>query len=219
MTAQLPIQGGQGGPAARRPGPSCEALAARPISIVTDPPGPRAQEMIARALPHLSPSLIHCYPLMVRRASGCMVEDVDGNVYLDVEAGVATASTGHCHPAVAAAIAAQAEVLIHICGTDFHYPGYGAMCEKWATLAQRMGRTPPLADVPDQLRDRGGRGGNQAGPAPHGAAKLIAFRGGVSRPDARVAVADGEQVEVPAALRAAVARRLSRRPTASRPAS
>ena len=54
--------------------------------------------MIARALPHLSPSLIHCYPLMVRRASGCMVEDVDGNVYFDAEAGVATASTGHCHP-------------------------------------------------------------------------------------------------------------------------
>ena len=115
------------------------ALAARPISIVTAPPGPRAQEMIARALPHLSPSLIHCYPLMVRRASGCMVEDVDDNVYLDAEAGVATASTGHCHPAVADAIAAQAEVLIHICGTDFHYPGYGAMCERLGAIVQRIG--------------------------------------------------------------------------------
>jgi 4-aminobutyrate aminotransferase len=116
-----------------------EALAAQPITVVTEPPGPRAREMIARALPHLSPSLIHCYPLMVRRASGCMVEDVDGNVYLDAEAGVATASTGHCHPAVAEAIAAQAEVLIHICGTDFHYPGYGAICEKLGQLAQRIG--------------------------------------------------------------------------------
>jgi 4-aminobutyrate aminotransferase len=116
-----------------------DELAARPISIVTEPPGPRAQEMIARALPHLSPSLIHCYPLMVKRASGCMVEDVDGNVYLDAEAGVATASTGHCHPAVADAIAAQAQVLIHICGTDFHYPGYGAMCEKLGALVQRIG--------------------------------------------------------------------------------
>src|SRR5450432_1948615 len=116
-----------------------QALAARPITIRTPPPGPRAQEMIARALPHLSPSLIHCYPLMVRRASGCMVEDVDGNVYLDAEAGVATASTGHCHPAVAAAIAEQAEVLIHICGTDFHYPGYGAICEKLAQLARGIG--------------------------------------------------------------------------------
>ena len=114
-------------------------LAAQPISIVTDPPGPRAREMIARALPHLSPSLIHCYPLMVKRASGCMVEDVDGNVYFDAEAGVATASTGHCHPAVAQAIAAQAEVLIHICGTDFHYPGYGDICEWLGALAQRIG--------------------------------------------------------------------------------
>jgi len=114
-------------------------LAAQPISIVTDPPGPRAREMIARALPHLSPSLIHCYPLMVKRASGCMVEDVDGNVYFDAEAGVATASTGHCHPAVAEAIAAQAEVLIHICGTDFHYPGYGEICERLGALAQRIG--------------------------------------------------------------------------------
>jgi 4-aminobutyrate aminotransferase len=116
-----------------------EALAAQPITIVTDPPGPRAREMIALALPHLSPSLIHCYPLMVRRASGCMVEDVDGNVYFDAEAGVATASTGHCHPAVAEAIATQSQILIHICGTDFHYPGYGAICEKLGQLAQHIG--------------------------------------------------------------------------------
>jgi 4-aminobutyrate aminotransferase len=114
-------------------------LAAQSIRIVTEPPGPRAKEMIARAMPHMSPSLIHCYPLMVRRAAGCMVEDVDGNVYLDAEAGVATASTGHCHPAVAAAVAAQAETLIHICGTDFHYPGYGAICERLGVLAQRIG--------------------------------------------------------------------------------
>lgn len=115
------------------------ALAAQPIRIVTPPPGPKAREMIARAKPHLSPSLIHCYPLMVKRASGCMVEDADGNVYLDAEAGVATASTGHAHPEVAAAIAAQAEVLIHICGTDFHYPGYGEICEKLGTLARAIG--------------------------------------------------------------------------------
>ena len=118
---------------------AAQDLAAEAIRIVTPPPGPRAKEMIARAVPHLSPSLIHCYPLMVQRAAGCMVEDVDGNVYLDAEAGVATASTGHCHPAVAAAIAAQAQVLIHICGTDFHYPGYGAICERLGQLAQRIG--------------------------------------------------------------------------------
>ncbi|MFL5305739.1 MAG: aminotransferase class III-fold pyridoxal phosphate-dependent enzyme [Polyangia bacterium] len=122
-----------------KPAPDVTSLASQPIRIVTDPPGPRAREMIARAMPHMSPSLIHCYPLMVGRAAGCMVEDVDGNVYLDAEAGVATASTGHSHPAVAAAIAAQAQTLIHICGTDFHYPGYGEICARLGQLAQRIG--------------------------------------------------------------------------------
>jgi 4-aminobutyrate aminotransferase len=117
--------------------PPPRALAAQPVTIVTEPPGPLARAMIAHERPFLSPSLVDCYPLAVRRASGCMVEDLDGNVYLDCEAGVATASTGHCHPAVSAAIAAQAEILIHICGTDFHYPGYGALCEKLAELAAR----------------------------------------------------------------------------------
>jgi 4-aminobutyrate aminotransferase len=114
-----------------------EALAAQPITIVTEPPGPLARALIDRERPYVSPSLVDCYPLAVRRASGCMVEDLDGNIYLDCEAGVATASTGHCHPAVAAAIAEQAQVLIHICGTDFHYPGYGALCERLAGLAER----------------------------------------------------------------------------------
>jgi 4-aminobutyrate aminotransferase len=114
-----------------------QALAGQPITIVTEPPGPLARALIARERPFVSPSLVDCYPLAVRRASGCMVEDLDGNIYLDCEAGVATASTGHCHPAVAAAIAEQAQVLIHICGTDFHYPGYGALCERLAALAAR----------------------------------------------------------------------------------
>ena len=97
--------------------------------------------MIARALPHLSPSLIHCYPLMVRRASGCMVEDVDGNVYLDAEAGVATASTGHCHPAVAAAIAAQAEVLIHICGRTSTTRATARSARSWGSSRSGSART------------------------------------------------------------------------------
>jgi 4-aminobutyrate aminotransferase len=113
-------------------------LASRSPSVVTELPGPKAREMIARAKEVVSPSLIHVYPLMVARAAGCMVEDVDGNVFLDCQAGVATASTGHCHPRVAAAMRAQSERLIHICGTDFHYPGYGALCEKLAALAARL---------------------------------------------------------------------------------
>jgi len=113
-------------------------LAEQQIQIVVEPPGPRAKERIAHDTRFVSPSLIFCYPLYVARASGCMVEDVDGNVYLDAQAGVATASTGHCHPAVAAAIAAQAQNLIHICGTDFHYPVYAAVCERLNALVGRL---------------------------------------------------------------------------------
>ena len=122
-------------PAAKDPG---RPLADQGIQIVVEPPGPRARERIAQDTRFVSPSLIFCYPLYVARAAGCMVEDVDGNVYLDAQAGVATASTGHCHPAVAAAVAAQAQNLIHICGTDFHYPGYGALCERLNSLAARL---------------------------------------------------------------------------------
>jgi 4-aminobutyrate aminotransferase len=120
-------------------------LAARQASIITPLPGPRAREMIATAKEAVSPSLIHVYPLMVARAAGCMVEDVDGNVFLDCQAGVATAATGHCHPKVAAAIQQQAARLIHICGTDFHYPGYGALCARLGVLA---GRLEDAAGVP-----------------------------------------------------------------------
>lgn len=111
-------------------------LAGQSPRIVSEElPGPRAREMIARERPYLSPSLIHVVPLMVERASGCMVQDVDGNVFLDCEAGIATAATGHCHPRVATAVKEQADVLIHMCGTDFHYPGYGELAERLARLA------------------------------------------------------------------------------------
>lgn len=130
--------------------PDHDELARRKPSIVTPLPGPKAQEMIASAMTVMSPSLIHVYPLMVNQAAGCMVEDVDGNVFLDCQAGVATASTGHCHPKVAAAVQEQAARLIHICGTDFHYPGYGALCAKLGALA---GRLQELAGVPESKRD------------------------------------------------------------------
>jgi 4-aminobutyrate aminotransferase len=160
------------------------ALAQRDISIVTELPGPRARQMIARAKEHLSPSLIHVYPLMVARASGCMVEDVDGNVFLDCQAGVSAAATGHCHPQVAAAMAVQAENLIHICGTDFFYPTYGELCEKLAEHADRLERSTGAAAASGWqtfLTNSGTEGVEAAIKlARHhtGRAQLVAFRGG-----------------------------------------
>jgi 4-aminobutyrate aminotransferase len=150
-------------------------LAGRSIRLVTELPGPKARQMIAEAKHHLSPSLIHVYPLMVARAAGCMVEDVDGNVFLDCQAGVATASTGHCHPKVAAAVKEQVDVLVHMCGTDFHYPGYGELCSRLSRLA------PGHDDWQVFLTNSGTEGIEAAIKLSRyytGRSQLIAFRGG-----------------------------------------
>ena len=55
-----------------------------------------------------SPSLPRAYPFVPRRGAGSIVEDVDGNIFLDLNAGIAVTSTGHCHPTVVEAIQRQA---------------------------------------------------------------------------------------------------------------
>src|SRR5579885_969550 len=90
-------------------------------NLVTPLPGPRARAVIERDAQVLSPSYTRCYPLVAERGEGAMVEDVDGNRFLDFSAGIAVVSTGHCHPDVVSAITQQAGRLIHMSGTDFYY--------------------------------------------------------------------------------------------------
>src|SRR5690348_9599576 len=84
-------------------------------------PGPRARAVIERDLRVVSPSYTRCYPLVVDHGEGSMVEDVDGNRFLDFNAGIAVVAAGHCHPEVVKAIQSQASRLIHMSGTDFYY--------------------------------------------------------------------------------------------------
>jgi 4-aminobutyrate aminotransferase len=104
--------------------------------IVTPPPGPRAQALIGRDARVMSQNFRKDYPLVVERASGAMVQDADGNRYLDFAAGIAVVATGHSHPAVVAAIQAQAERYLHLCYTDFYYPNV-------VELAERLTRRAP----------------------------------------------------------------------------
>jgi 4-aminobutyrate aminotransferase len=76
-------------------------------SISTPLPGPKAQAIIARDKTVVSPSYTRGYPLVIDRGEGAMVQDVDGNVFLDCAAGIAVNSTGHSHPDVVAAIVEQ----------------------------------------------------------------------------------------------------------------
>ncbi len=98
------------------------AIAARRPEIKTALPGPKGRAIIEADAQFVTPS----YPrppfkLVAERAAGVWVEDVDGNIFLDCNAGVAVCSTGHCHPEVVRAIQEQAAQLIHMCGTDYYY--------------------------------------------------------------------------------------------------
>ena len=103
-------------------------------SISVPPPGPTAKQLIERDERFSSPSYTRDYPLVVGRALGSVVEDVDGNRYLDMAAGIAVCATGHCHPKVVEAIERQAKALIHICGSDFYYPPMVELMEKLSTI-------------------------------------------------------------------------------------
>src|SRR6266404_9950109 len=98
-------------------------------------PGPNATRIIERDKRVLSPSYTRGYPLVVERGEGAMVEDVDGNRFLDFNAGIAVVATGHCHPLVVEAIQKQAARLIHMSGTDFYYEELVALAEKLAEIA------------------------------------------------------------------------------------
>jgi 4-aminobutyrate aminotransferase len=107
--------------------------------IVVPPPGPKAKAWNARDRAVVSQNLTPDYELVTERASGMVVEDLDGNLFLDFAAGISTVSAGHCHPEVVRAVQQQAERMLHICYTDFHYPAYIELCETLAELAPMSG--------------------------------------------------------------------------------
>ncbi|MDQ3136678.1 MAG: acetyl ornithine aminotransferase family protein [Gemmatimonadota bacterium] len=103
--------------------------------IVVPPPGPKARAVVERDEQWTSSCYIKEYPLVVARGEGVMVEDVDGNRYLDFMAGIAVSSTGYGHPTVVAAVKDAADRFLHICGSDFYYEGMAALCERLARIA------------------------------------------------------------------------------------
>ena len=104
----------------------------KPPHIKTALPGPKAKSIVDRDRQVTAPAYGRVYPLVVKRASGMTVEDVDGNLFLDFMAGIAVASTGHAHPKVVAAIQDAATRFLHICGTDFYYEPEIALAERLA---------------------------------------------------------------------------------------
>lgn len=105
--------------------------------IQTPLPGPRTREHVAFDRRYTSPSLPRAYPLAPVRGDGAIVEDLDGNLFLDFTAGIAVSATGYNHPRVTAAIERQARELLHFSASDFYLPAY-------AELAAELDRIAPI---------------------------------------------------------------------------
>jgi len=103
--------------------------------IMTPPPGPKAKAIVDKDSKYTSTCYLKEYPLAIATGRGAMVEDVDGNKYLDFMAGIAVSSTGYNHPKVVAAVQEQAGKFLHICGSDFYFEGMANLCERLARLA------------------------------------------------------------------------------------
>jgi 4-aminobutyrate aminotransferase len=122
-----------------------ESLAAEGLAaldaprLVTEVPGPEALARIDRDRRVTSPSLPRAYPFVPRRGAGSVVEDVDGNIFLDLNAGIAVTSTGHCHPKVVEAVQRQATELLHYSASDFYLPIYSDVCERLDAIAPFAG--------------------------------------------------------------------------------
>lgn len=108
--------------------------------IVTETlPGPKAQAMIDRRSKAI-PAAIRCgYPVVMDHAEGAMIEDVDGNKFLDWIGGVGVLNIGHCHPEVVEAVKAQADKYFHGMFNVVTHEGYVALAEKLADIAPVKG--------------------------------------------------------------------------------
>ncbi len=116
-----------------------QAVEARPLPhIVTELPGPLARAHIAIDEQFVTPSLPRAYKIVPVRGDGVVVEDIDGNRFLDFAAGIAVNSTGHSHPDVVAAIAEQAATLMHCASSDYYLPVY-------AEVARELDRIAPIS--------------------------------------------------------------------------
>jgi 4-aminobutyrate aminotransferase len=139
-----------------------ELKTAKYPKIKTELPGPEASEVVRQDGVYISPSYTRPYPLVIKKGHGAMIEDVDGNIFLDFNAGVAVCSTGHTHPRVIEAIKKQLDDFLHICSADFYFPTMPKLAEKISKL------TPGAHDKRIHF-------GNSGAEAVEGAVKLAMY--------------------------------------------
>ena len=108
------------------------------IQLVTDIPGPRSREIMARKESAVTAAITVQAPIVCSSALGTVVTDVDGNRLLDLTGGIGCLAVGHAHPHVVEAVQEQAGRFLH---TDFAVVPY----EIYATVAERLVATAPFS--------------------------------------------------------------------------
>jgi len=109
------------------------------LRILTELPGPKAKQILAREERFVTPSLTRLYPLVAARAGGVWVWDVDDNCFLDFTSGLAVNAAGHGHPKIVEAIQAQARELVQFSAADFYHPLYSKLAERLSRCAPGEG--------------------------------------------------------------------------------
>jgi 4-aminobutyrate aminotransferase/(S)-3-amino-2-methylpropionate transaminase len=104
--------------------------------LVTEIPGPRSRDLFERRRAAIPPGVASIHPVVTARASGAIIEDVDGNRLIDFATGIAVLNVGHTAPEVVEAVQKQAELDTHTC---FHVTAN----EPYIALAERLNTLTP----------------------------------------------------------------------------
>jgi 4-aminobutyrate aminotransferase/(S)-3-amino-2-methylpropionate transaminase len=105
------------------------------IQLRTEIPGPKSRALMARREAAVSRGTYHATPLFAAKAEGAVIEDVDGNRFLDFAGGIGCLNMGHRAPRVITAIREQLEKYLHLCFSVTPYEPYIALAEKINSLA------------------------------------------------------------------------------------
>jgi 4-aminobutyrate aminotransferase/(S)-3-amino-2-methylpropionate transaminase len=108
------------------------------IQLTTEVPGPRSRELAARRNAAVARGVSSAMPIYAARAEGALLEDVDGNRFIDFAGGIGCLNAGHRAPGVLAAIREQLDRYLHLCFSVTPY-------ESYIRLAERLNQLTPGA--------------------------------------------------------------------------
>jgi 4-aminobutyrate aminotransferase / (S)-3-amino-2-methylpropionate transaminase / 5-aminovalerate transaminase len=107
--------------------------------LATAIPGPKSSALLERKSAAVSRGVGTTMPVYAARAGGGIVEDVDGNRFIDLGSGIAVTTIGNASPRVVEAVSAQAARFTHTCFMVTPYEEYVAVCEQLNRLTPGSG--------------------------------------------------------------------------------